>query len=47
VVAEDAASGFREVRSPVVLANTEPVDVRPAPRLDQHGEAIRRWLADN
>lgn len=47
VVAEDTASGFREVRSPVVLANTEAVDLRPAPRLDQHGDAIRSWLADD
>jgi crotonobetainyl-CoA:carnitine CoA-transferase CaiB-like acyl-CoA transferase len=47
VVADDAGSGFRQVRSPVVLANTDRFDLSPAPRLDQHGGAIRQWLAND
>lgn len=47
VVAEDTSSGFREVKSPVILANTDRVELSPAPRLDQHGGSIRRWLVND
>lgn len=40
---EDAVS-FRTVRSPVSFDGQRPLEVRPPPRLDQHGDEIRAIL---
>lgn len=47
LVSRDPATGFSEVRSPIVLAATESPRIAAAPGLDQHGDDIRRWLAGN
>jgi len=47
LVSRDTATGFSEVRSPIVLAETESPPLAAAPQLDEHGDQIRRWLAGN
>lgn len=41
----DEHDGVRTVRSPLGLRSTPPVTRRRPPRLDEHGDEIRAWLA--
>jgi crotonobetainyl-CoA:carnitine CoA-transferase CaiB-like acyl-CoA transferase len=46
VTVGDGAAGVPSVRHPITFSET-PADYRlPPPDLDEHGEGIRRWLAD-
>jgi crotonobetainyl-CoA:carnitine CoA-transferase CaiB-like acyl-CoA transferase len=45
LVSHDPRTGFRDLRSPVVLTETESIDPAAPPELDQHGDAIRQWLS--
>jgi crotonobetainyl-CoA:carnitine CoA-transferase CaiB-like acyl-CoA transferase len=40
----DDREGIRTVASPLGLAGTPPRTTRRPPRLDEHGDEIRRWL---
>jgi crotonobetainyl-CoA:carnitine CoA-transferase CaiB-like acyl-CoA transferase len=46
IEAVDERDGARTVASPIGLERTPPQTRRRPPRLDEHGEEIRRWLAE-
>ncbi len=44
VVGEDAATGFRGLRSPIQLSASTSVPLTVPPDIDADGDSIRRWL---
>jgi crotonobetainyl-CoA:carnitine CoA-transferase CaiB-like acyl-CoA transferase len=46
IEAVDEREGARTVASPIGLARTPPETRRRPPRLDEHGDEIRRWLRE-
>jgi crotonobetainyl-CoA:carnitine CoA-transferase CaiB-like acyl-CoA transferase len=47
VEAVDKHDGVRTVASPLGLRGTPATTRRRPPHLDEHGEEIRRWLAND
>jgi crotonobetainyl-CoA:carnitine CoA-transferase CaiB-like acyl-CoA transferase len=46
VIAGEGEAGMPTVRHPLRFSATAPRYQLPPPGLDEHGEEIRRWLAD-
>ena len=45
VVAGEGAAAVRSIRNPIRLSHSAASYRLPPPRVDEHGEEIRRWLA--
>jgi crotonobetainyl-CoA:carnitine CoA-transferase CaiB-like acyl-CoA transferase len=46
VTVGEGAAAVPSIRNPITFSETTPEYRLPPPGLDEHGEEIRRWLAE-